>query len=148
MIGVGPWERSEAYTSIRKGSRARTLSTTARDLELRIPNLRTGSLFLSLLERRRRVDQATFAVIMESYLHGVSTRKVDDLVKALGVDTVISQSEVFRICAVLDMDITAFPDRSLSDADSVRIFGCDVLQTPSQPPGCLSSHRGCSWCQC
>ena len=70
-------------------------------MELRIPKLRTGSFFPSLLERRRRVDQALFAVIMEAYLHGVSTRKVDDLVK-LGADTGISKSEVSRICADLD----------------------------------------------
>ncbi len=62
--------------------RTRTLTTTAGDLELRIPKLRTGSFFPSLLERRR-IDQALFAVAMEAYLHGVSTGKVDDLVKAL-----------------------------------------------------------------
>jgi putative transposase len=59
------------------------LATTAGDLELRIPKLRAGSFFPSLLERRRRVDQALFAVVMEAYRHGVSTRKVDDLVRAL-----------------------------------------------------------------
>jgi putative transposase len=79
VIGAGPWERSENRTGLRNGSRPRTLSTTAGDLELRIPKLRTGSFFPNLLERRRRVDQALFAVIMEAYLHGVSTRKVDDL---------------------------------------------------------------------
>jgi putative transposase len=61
------------------------LSTTAGDLELRIPKLRTGSFFPSLLERRRRVDQALFGVVMEAYLDGVSTRKVDDLVQHGGV---------------------------------------------------------------
>ena len=60
---------------------------------MRIPKLRTGSFFPSLLERRRRVDQALFAVVMEASLHGVSTRKVDDLVKALGADSGISKSE-------------------------------------------------------
>ena len=83
VVGAGPWERSEGRTTQRNGSRPRTLSTTAGDLELRIPKLRVGSFFPSLLERRRRVDQALFAVVMEAYLHGVSTRKVDDLVKAL-----------------------------------------------------------------
>ena len=63
------------------------LSTTAGDLELRIPKLRTGLSFPSLLERRRPVDQTLFAVVMEAYLHDVSARKVDDLVKALGTDT-------------------------------------------------------------
>src|SRR3954468_2771371 len=92
VIGAGPWERSDQRTTQRNGSRPRTLTTTAGDLELRIPKLRTGSFFPSLLERRR-VDQALFAVIMEAYLHGVSTRQVDDLVKALGADIGISKSE-------------------------------------------------------
>src|SRR3954468_862867 len=79
VIGAGPWERTDQRTAQRNGTRARTLTTTAGDLELRIPKLRTGSFFPSLLERRRRVDQALFAVVMEAYLHGVSTRKVDVL---------------------------------------------------------------------
>jgi putative transposase len=66
------------------------------------------------LERRRRVDQALFAVVMEAYLHGVSTRKVDDLVRALGADSGISKSEVSRICADLDGEVSAFRDRSLA----------------------------------
>ena len=82
MIGAGKYERCEDRTTQRNGTRARTLSSTAGDLELRIPKLRRGSFFPSLLERRRRVDQALFAVVTEAYLHGVSTRKVDDLVKA------------------------------------------------------------------
>jgi putative transposase len=98
------------------------LSTTAGDLELRIPKLRTGSFFPSLLERRRRVDQALFAVVMEAYLHGVSTRKVDDLVKALGADTGISKSEVSRICSDLDQEVGAFRDRSLADQAFPYVF--------------------------
>src|SRR4051794_9467037 len=70
VIGAGPWERTDRRTAQRNGSRSRTLTTTAGDLELRIPKLRAGSFFPSLLERRRRVDQALFAVIMEAYLHG------------------------------------------------------------------------------
>ena len=69
VIGAAPHERSETRTAQRNGSRPRTL-TTAGDLELRIPKLRTGSFFPSLLERRR-IDQALFAVVMEAYLHGV-----------------------------------------------------------------------------
>jgi hypothetical protein len=98
------------------------LTTTAGDLDLRIPKLRTGSFFPSLLERRRRVDQALFAVVMEAYLHGVSTRKVDDLVKALGADTGISRSEVSRICAGLDEEVAAFRDRSLTGAAFPYVF--------------------------
>jgi putative transposase len=122
VIGAGPWERSPDRTTQRNGSRARTLSTTAGDLELRIPKLRSGSFFPSLLERRRRVDQALFAVVMEAYLHGVSTRKVDDLVKALGADTGISKSEVSRICADLDEEVGAFRDRSLGEITYPYVF--------------------------
>ena len=82
VIGAGPHERNPERLAQRNGHRARMLTTSAGDLELRIPKLRAGSFFPSLLERRRRVDQALFAVVMEAYLHGVSTRKVDDLVRA------------------------------------------------------------------
>jgi putative transposase len=115
VIGAVPHERTPLRVNHRNGHRARTLTTTAGDLEVQIPKLRVGSFFPSLLERRRRVDQALFAVVMEAYLHGVSTRKVDDLVRALGADTGISKSEVSRICADLDAEVAAFRDRSLID---------------------------------
>jgi transposase-like protein len=121
-IGAGPHERTDTRTAQRNGSRPRTLTTRTGDLELRIPKLRAGSFFPSLLERRRRIDQALFAVVMEAYLHGVSTRKVDDLVKALGADTGISKSEVSRICADLDEEVAAFRDRSLSDSAFPYVF--------------------------
>jgi transposase-like protein len=90
------------------------VTTQAGDLELAIPKLRAGSFFPSLLERRRRIDQALYyAVVMEAYVHGVSTRSVDDLVKALGSDTGISKSEVSRICADLDEQLEAFRTRPL-----------------------------------
>jgi putative transposase len=122
VIGAAAHERTETRTAHRNGHRTRTLSTTAGDLELRIPKLRTGSFFPSLLERRRRVDQALFAVVMEAYLHGVSTRKVDDLVKALGADTGITKSEVSRICADLDEEVSGFRDRSLADQAFPYVF--------------------------
>jgi len=122
VIGAAPYERTDARLAQRNGHRSRTLTTTAGDLELRIPKLRVGSFFPSLLERRRRVDQALFAVVMEAYLHGVSTRKVDDLVKALGADSGISKSEVSRICADLDEEISAFRDRSLAAATFPYVF--------------------------
>jgi putative transposase len=121
-IGAAPHERSAERSAQRNGHRVRTLTTTAGDLELRIPKLRTGSFFPSLLERRRRVDQALFAVVMEAYLHGVSTRKVDDLVKALGADTGISKSEVSRICSDLDQEVGAFRDRSLAEQHFPYVF--------------------------
>ena len=135
-------ERTDDRTAQRNGHRTRTLTTTAGDLELRIPKLRTGSFFPSLLERRRRVDQALFAVVMEAYLHGVSTRKVDDLVKALGADTGISKSEVSRICADLDTEVGAFRDRSPGRAAvPLRVPRRDLLQGPGQPPGRVPGRR-------
>jgi putative transposase len=122
VIGAAPHERTQSRLAQRNGYRPRMLTTPAGDLELRVPKLRAGSFFPSLLERRRRVDQALFAVVMEAYLHGVSTRKVDDLVKALGADTGISKSEVSRICADLDAEVTAFADRSLAGQRYPYVF--------------------------
>ena len=113
VIGAAPHERSGTRVGQRNGHRARVVATTAGDLELQIPKLRVGSFFPSLLERRRRVERALFAVVMEAYLHGVSTRKVDDLVKALGADSGICKSEVSRICRDLDGKVSAFGDRGL-----------------------------------
>ena len=110
VIGAGRYERSEGRTAQRNGHRPRLLSTPAGDVELAIPKLRQGSFFPSILERRRRIDRALYAVVMEAYVHGVSTRKVDDLVKALGGASGISKSEVSRICTGLDEELEAVPD--------------------------------------
>jgi putative transposase len=83
-IGAGRYERTDTRTAHRNGTRSRLLSTKAGDVELKIPKLREGSFFPALLEPRRRIDRALLAVVMEAYVHGTSTRKVDDLVKALG----------------------------------------------------------------
>jgi transposase-like protein len=88
VVGAERYERSDARTNWRNGSRERLLATKAGDVELKIPKLRHGSFFPSILERRRRIDRALFAVVMEAYVHGVSTRKVDDLVAALGAASV------------------------------------------------------------
>ena len=101
-IGAGRYERTDDRGTHRNGHRPKTVSTTAGDIEVQIPKLRAGSFFPSLLERRRRIDQALHAVIMEAYVHGVSTRSVDDLVAALGVEAGVSKSEVSRICAGLN----------------------------------------------
>ena len=122
VIGARPHERTDARTAQRNGHRPRLLATTAGDLELKIPKLRTGSFFPSLLERRRRIDRALFAVVMEAYVHGISTRKVDDLVAALGVASGISKSEVSRICAELDRDLDAFRNRSLDHVEFPYVF--------------------------
>jgi putative transposase len=93
QIGAGRYQRTETRPAHRNGSRPRLLSTKAGDVQLRIPKLREGSFFPALLAPRRRIDRALLAVVMEAYVHGTSTRKVDDLVKALGVDAGISKSE-------------------------------------------------------
>ncbi len=116
-IGAEWNEHTDSRTAYRSGHRGKTLTTQAGDLDLAIPKLRSGTFFPSLLERRRRIDQALYAVIMEAYVHGVSTRSVDDLVKALGADTGISKSEVSRICQDLDGQLVAFRNRPL---DHVR----------------------------
>ena len=102
VIGAERYERTEDRVTERNGTRPKLLATKAGDIELRIPKLRKGSFFPVILEPRRRIDQALYAVVMEAYVHGVSTRSVDDLVVALGADSGISKSEVSRICAQLD----------------------------------------------
>jgi transposase-like protein len=122
VIGAERHERTESRTVQRNGHRDRVLSTRTGDIELAIPKLRAGSFFPCLLERRRRIDQALFAVVMEAYVTGTSVRKVDDLVKALGADTGISKSEVSRICADLDAEVAAFADRDLSETEFPYVF--------------------------
>jgi putative transposase len=112
-IGAGRYERSDGRVTERNGHRLRVLSTKAGDLHVGIPKLRQGSFFPSLLEPRRRIDQALYAVVMEAYVAGVSTRAVDDLVAAMGLDSGISKSEVSRICAGLDERVAAFRGRTL-----------------------------------
>ena len=92
-IGAGRYERTDTRVTERNGSRDRLLATQAGDVELKIPKLRKGSYFPVILESRRRIDQALYAVVMEAYVCGVSTRSVDDLVTALGIDSGISKSE-------------------------------------------------------
>jgi transposase-like protein len=121
-IGAGRYERSAERVTHRNGARERLLSTKAGDLELQIPKLRHGAFFPSLLEPRRRIDRALWAVVMEAYVHGVSTRKVDDLVKTLGIDAGISKSEVSRICGQLDEQVGQFRDRSLGHSAFPYLF--------------------------
>ncbi len=106
-IGAQPHERTPDRTTQRNGTRGKTTSTTAGDLTVKIPKLRQGSFFPSLRQPRRRVDAALHAVVVQAYVHGVPTRRVDDLVNALGVDTGISKSEASWTCAGLDTQVDA-----------------------------------------
>ena len=121
-LGAGRYERTEERTNYRNGNRSKTVATTSGDVEVQIPKLRCGSFFPSLLERRRRIDQALHAVIMEAYVHGVSTRNVDDLVSALGVESGVSKSQVSRICAGLDVEISRFRERTLTHTTFPYVF--------------------------
>lgn len=121
-IGAGRYERSDGRVTERNGSRPKLLSTKAGDLSLAIPKLRKGTFFPSLLEPRRRIDQALYAVVMEAYVNGVSTRSVDDLVVAMGADTGISKSEVSRICEGLDERVAAFRHRTLGHVEFPYVY--------------------------
>lgn len=121
-IGAGLHQRTPERTTQRNGTREKVVATTAGDLTVKIPKTRTGSFFPSLLAPRRRIDVALHAVIMEAYVHGVSTRKVDDVVEALGVDSGISKSEVSRICAQLDADVAAWATRPLDHVTFPYVF--------------------------
>ena len=113
VIGAQRYERTPHRTNRRNGKRLKTVATTAGEVELAIPKLRTGSFFPSLLHPRRRVDKALYAVICSAWIEGVSTRKVDDLVKALGNESGISRSTVSRICKDIDEGVHEFLARRL-----------------------------------
>jgi len=115
-------ERSPERVTQRNGHRPKVISTPAGDLELGIPKLRQGSFFPELLEPRRRIDRALWAVIMTAYVTGTSTRKVDDLVKALGCESGISKSSVSRICTQIDADVAVLRTRRLDHQPFVYVW--------------------------
>ena len=121
-LGAERHERSDSRLGYRNGHRPRVLTTQVGDLTLQIPKLREGSFFPSALEPRRRIDKALYAVVMEAWVDGVSTRKVDHLVAALGSVEGISKSQVSRICQGLDEQVQAFLHRPLDHARFAYVF--------------------------
>jgi putative transposase len=110
--GAGYDEKSGERVNSRNGYRERTWDTRAGSVELKIPKLRQGSYFPEFLEPRRTAEKALTAVIQEAYVQGISTRSVDDLVKALGMSGV-SKSQVSRLCGELDERVGAFLNRQI-----------------------------------
>jgi transposase-like protein len=115
QIGASKHERTPERKNYRNGHRQRTWKTRVGEIDLAIPKLRKGSYYPSLLEPRRPTEKALLAVIQEAYLKGVSTRKVDALLKALGL-TGIDKSSVSRICKELDHTVEEFRNRPLQES--------------------------------
>jgi putative transposase len=112
QIGAGRYERSDGRTTHRNGYRDRDLETRLGRLELKIPKLRRGSYFPAFLEPRKTAERALVAVIQEAWIQGVSTRKVDELVQAMGMSG-ISKSQVSALCKEIDVRVGAFLNRRI-----------------------------------
>lgn len=113
LIGAGRHERSGERLNYRNGYRDRALDTRLGTLQLRIPKLRQGSYFPPFLEPRKLSEKALVAVIQEAWIGGVSTRRVDELVQAMGLGG-ISKSTVSKLCKEIDERVNAFLDRPLT----------------------------------
>jgi len=113
QCGAGRHERSDERVNQRNGYRDRQLETRIGTMALKIPKLRQGSYYPSFLEPRKASEKALVAVVQEAYIKGISTRKVDDLVQAMGM-TGISKSQVSRLCKELDGRVQGFLTRRLS----------------------------------
>jgi len=112
LIGAGRYERSAERLNYRNGYRERALDTRLGTLQLRVPKLRQGSYFPPFLEPRKVSEKALVAVIQEAWIGGVSTRRVDDLVQAMGLSG-ISKSTVSKLCKDIDERVTGFLERPL-----------------------------------
>jgi putative transposase len=115
QIGAARHERTKERSGQRNGCRQRAWDTRAGTVELKVPRMRDSSYFPSLLKPRKRAERALSAMVQEAYAHGISIRKVDDLVKALGMGG-ISKSRVCRLCEGLDEEVERFRGRPVEGA--------------------------------
>jgi len=137
QIGADRYERTENRTTNRNGYRDRDWQTRVGDVPLKIPRLREGSYFPSLLEPRRQAEQALLSVIQQAYIQGVSTRRVDELVKALGLTGIFpDQDSVIRLVGSVLMEI--------DDEWQVerRYFSQDSMRKLKEPDETLASSPG------
>jgi putative transposase len=136
-VGADLYERSSARATYRNGYRERDWDTRVGTIPLEIPRVREGSYFPTLLEPRRRVEQALLSVIQEAYVLGVSTRKVEGLVRSLGMEG-ISKSEVSRICAGLDEEVNRW--RHLPLIHRYPYLWLDATYVKVRQAGRVTSH--------
>jgi putative transposase len=151
LTGAAHGVRDPERINHRNGYRDRDWETRAGTVELRIPKLRRGSYFPAFLEPRRMAEKALAAVIQEAYVQGVSTRSVDELVKAMGM-TGISKSQVSRLCEEIDGKVAAFLNRPLALRQAqgegrlaVSLARCDLCEGARERPHRLGrgDRRGC-----
>ena len=135
-VGAARHERSVERVGRRNGYRQRNWDTRVGTVELSVPRVREGGYFPSLLEPRRRAERALSAVVQEAYVHGVSTRKVDELVKALGMGG-ISKSRVSELCEELDGEVERFRNRPLEG--SYPYVWVDATYVKARQDGRVSS---------
>ena len=127
VVGAEWGERSESRIAHRNGYRHRNLDTRAGTIDVAVPKLRSGTYFPEwLLERRKRSEAALITVIADCYLAGVSTRRMDKLVKTLGIQS-LSKSQVSRMAADLDENVNQFRHRSLAEAGPFTFVAADAL---------------------
>ena len=145
LIGAGRHERSVDRLNYRNGYRDRSLETRLGTLSLRIPKLRQGSYFPPFLEPRTTAEKALVTVIQEAWIGGVSTRRVDELVQAMGLSG-ISKSQVSKLCKDIDERVNAFLDRPLDGEWALSVARRDLPQGSRRRPhrlGCRNNRCRC-----
>lgn len=154
LCGAGHGERTPSRTNQRNGFRDRPWETRASTVDLEVPKLRKGSYFPAFLEPRRTAEKALTAVIQEAYVQGISTRSVDELVKAMGMSG-ISKSQVSRLYAEIDERVGAFLDRPIEgdwpylwiDATYVKVReGGRIVPSRSASPSAAAATCCAGWC--